>query len=93
MIEIVIAFVIQALDQINLTIASTSESDPLSLCMYMHRSTLVPYIHTYQAGFVRAYVLCVCVRVWIHPSIGHVCHVIYYTYIYLFSSYRYHHDT
>ena len=43
-IEIVIAFVIQALDQINLTIASTSESDPLSLCMYMHRSTLVLYV-------------------------------------------------
>ena len=40
-IEIVIAFVIQALDQINFTIASTSEADPLSLCMYMHRSTLV----------------------------------------------------
>ena len=40
-IEIVIAFVIQAWDQINFTIASSSEADPLSLCMYMHRSTLV----------------------------------------------------
>ena len=31
----------QTLDQINFTIGSTSELDPLSLCMYMHRSTLV----------------------------------------------------
>ena len=46
-IEIVIAFVIQAWDQINFTIASSSEADPLSLCMYMHRSTLVnTYINT-----------------------------------------------
>ena len=36
----------QTLDQINFTIGSTSESDALSLCMYMHRSTLV-YIYTY----------------------------------------------
>ena len=48
MIEIVIAFVIQAWDQINFTIASTSESDPLSLCMYMHRSTLVNIYTLYQ---------------------------------------------
>ena len=53
-IEIVIAFVIQALDQINFTIASTSESDPLSLCMYMHRSTLV-YIYTYMYIYIYAY--------------------------------------
>ena len=46
-IEIVIAFVIQALDQINLTIASTSESDPLSLCIYMHRSHASADINIY----------------------------------------------
>ena len=40
-IEIVIAFVIQTFDQVNITIASTSQVDPLRLCMYMHRSTLV----------------------------------------------------
>ena len=39
----------QTLDQINFTIGSTSESDPLSVCMDMHRSTLV-YIYTY-GGF------------------------------------------
>ena len=31
----------QTLDQINFTIGSTSESIPLALCMYMHRSALV----------------------------------------------------
>ena len=45
-IEIVIAFVIQTFDQVNITIASTSQVDPLRLCMYMHRSTLV-YIYIY----------------------------------------------
>ena len=45
-IEIVIEIVMQALDQVNFTIGSTSESDPLSLCMYMHGSTLV-YIYIY----------------------------------------------
>ena len=34
-IAIVMALVIQTLDQMNFTIRSTSESDPLSLCMYM----------------------------------------------------------
>ena len=45
-IEIVIKFVMQTLDQINLTIRSTSDSYPLSVCMAMHRSTLV-YIYIY----------------------------------------------
>ena len=40
-IEIVIAFVMPTLAQINLTIASTTQFVPLSLCMYMRRSTLV----------------------------------------------------
>ena len=44
-IGIVIEIVMQTLDQINFTIGSTSELDPLSLCMYMHRSTLVYNIH------------------------------------------------
>ena len=43
-IEIVIAFVMPTLAQINFTIASTTPIVPLSLCMYMHRSTLV-YIY------------------------------------------------
>ena len=46
-IEIVIAFVIQALDQIKFTIASTSESDLLSLCMYLHRYHASTYILFY----------------------------------------------
>ena len=45
-IEIVIVFVIQTFDQVNITIASTSQVGPLRLCMYMHRSTLV-YITIY----------------------------------------------
>ena len=40
-IEIVIAVVIQPLDQVNITTASTGQVVPRSLCMYMHRSTLV----------------------------------------------------
>ena len=36
-IEIVIAFVIQTFDQVNITIASTSQVGPLRLCMYMLR--------------------------------------------------------
>ena len=43
-IEIVIEIVMQTLDQIDFTIGSTSESYRLSLCMDMHRSTLV-YIY------------------------------------------------
>ena len=47
-IEIVIAFVMPTLAQINFTIASTTQFVPLSLCMHMHRSTLVYiYIYTY----------------------------------------------
>ena len=50
-IEIVIKFVMQTLDQINLTIRSTSDSYPLSVCMDMHRSTLV-YIYTYAVDLI-----------------------------------------
>ena len=46
-IEIVIKILMQTLDQINFTIGSTSESYPLSVCMDMHRSTLViTYVHS-----------------------------------------------
>ena len=46
-IEIVIAFVMPTLAQINFTIGSTTQFVPLSLCMYMYRSTLVyTYTHT-----------------------------------------------
>ena len=40
-IEIAIAFVLQTFDQVNITIASTSQVVPLTLCMCMHKSTLV----------------------------------------------------
>ena len=43
-IEIVIAFVIQTFDQVHITIGSTSEFVPHTLCVYTHRSTLV-YIY------------------------------------------------
>ena len=51
-IEIVIKFVMQTLDQINLTIRSTSDSYPLSVCMDMHRSTLV-YIYIYNLQSIK----------------------------------------
>ena len=49
-IEVAIAFAIQPLEQINFTIASTSESDPLTLCMYMHRyhASIYIYIQRFQ---------------------------------------------
>ena len=46
-IEIVIAFVIQTFDQVHITIGSTSEFVPHTLCVYTHKSTLV-YIYIYM---------------------------------------------
>ena len=51
-IEIVIAFVMQTFDQVNITIASTWQIDPHSLCVSTHRSTLVNiYIYIYTHLF------------------------------------------
>ena len=40
-IEFVIAFVIQTFNQVHITIGSTSDFVPHTLCVYTHKNTLV----------------------------------------------------
>ena len=74
------AFVMQTFDQVNITIASTWQVDPHSLCVYTHRSSLV-YIYIYIYMYIYIYIYkYTYIRIYVHAYIR----VYIYIYIYIY---------